>query len=123
MIVAPGGTAVGAGAALGSRVGGAAVLVGALPGVRVVTVSGGSGAPDGVGGALVDALGGALDRGAVTAVLGAGTPTVALVVALSPLLMITAVAIAPIATMAPMNNATGRQRRSVGHAHSSSSAG
>jgi hypothetical protein len=118
--VAPGGAAVGAGAAFGSRVDGVAVLVGAAPGARVVTVSGGSAAPDDVAGALVMALGGALDRGLVTAVRGVGTPTVALVVALSPLLMITAVAMAPIATMAPMNRATGRQRRSVGHAHSSS---
>jgi hypothetical protein len=43
-------------------------------------------------------------------VRGAGGPTVALVVALSPLLMMTAVAIAPIATTAPMNRATDRQR-------------
>ncbi|OBK11863.1 hypothetical protein A5636_13225 [Mycobacterium asiaticum] len=44
---------------------------------------------------------------------------VALVVALSPLLMITAVATAPIAISAPANSATGRHRRSAGQAHSS----
>ncbi|OBK57623.1 hypothetical protein A5656_17350 [Mycobacterium gordonae] len=89
-------------------------------GAIVVTVSGGSRPRLEVGGALVAALGGALDRGDVTAVLGGAAPTVALVVALSPLLMITAVAMAPMATTAPRSKAMGRQRRSAGQAHSSS---
>ncbi len=55
-----------------------------------------------------------------TAVCGVGAPTVALVDALSPPLMMTAVATAPSATTAPMMAATGRHRRSAGQTHSSS---
>ena len=72
-----------------------------------------------------DALGGAVARGVegcvdgvVITVRGLG-PTVALVVALSPLLRMTAVAMAQVATTAPATATTGRQRRSVGHARSS----
>ncbi len=90
----------------------------ALGGVTVVTVSGGNwGALDGLG----DALGGAVVlgvEGAEVTVLGAGTPTVALVDALSPLLMMTAVAMAPRATTAPRIAVTGRHRRSAGQANS-----
>jgi hypothetical protein len=91
--------------------------------VTVVTVSGGSwGTPDVLGEALgdglADALGGFVVRGAEVTVRGAGAPTVALVDALSPLLMMTAVATAPAATTAPTNATTGRQRRSVGQASS-----
>jgi hypothetical protein len=83
-----------------------------LGGGTVVTVSCGSrrvvlGGALGVG----DMLAGADVRGDVDiTVRGAGAPTVAFVVALSPLLMMTAVAIAPIATTAPMNRATDRHR-------------
>ncbi|GLD41232.1 hypothetical protein Mkiyose1665_17320 [Mycobacterium kiyosense] len=109
---APGGVAVGPGAAVGSRVG---ALLG---GVNVVTVSGGSGVRAVLGGVL----GAAGLRGVVEITLrGVGAPTVALVVALSPLLMMTAVATAPTATTAPKKRAMGRQRRLAGQAHSSSS--
>ena len=61
--------------------------------------------------AFTDMLGGADVRGGVdSTVRGAGAPTVAFVVAVSPLLMMTAVATAPIATTAPMNRATDRHR-------------
>jgi hypothetical protein len=91
-----------------------------LGGVTVVTVSGGS-----WGGreALADGLGGAVGFGrdgtgvwVVTVVTGA--PRVALVDALSPLLMMTAVAMAPTATTAPIIAAAGRHRRSAGQASS-----
>lgn len=49
---------------------------------------------------------------------GVGAPMVALVVALSPLLMMTAVAIAPIAITPPSSAVTGRQRRSAGQTSS-----
>jgi hypothetical protein len=94
-----------------------------LGGGTVVTVSCGRRCAV-LGGALGvgDMLGGADVWGAAEiAVRGAGAPTVAFVVALSPLLMMTAVAIAPIAMTAPMNKATDRHRWSAGHAHSSSS--
>ncbi|OOK81884.1 hypothetical protein BZL30_1415 [Mycobacterium kansasii] len=63
-------------------------------------------------------LGGAVVRGVVeTTVRGigapTGAPTVAFVVALSPLLMMTAVATAPSATTTPRIAATGRHRLSV----------
>lgn len=98
--MALGGTSAGGGAASGGLVGAA------LGGVSVVTVSGGSwGACE----VLCDALGGLVVRGADDTELGAGAPTVAFVDALSPLLMITAVAIAPIATTAPSTATAGRQ--------------
>jgi hypothetical protein len=88
----------------------------ALGGVKVVTVSGGRGVVRG-------ALGGAVGFGVedsdgpeVTEVTGA--PRVAFVDALSPLLMMTAVATAPMATTAPMIAASGRKRRSSGQARS-----
>lgn len=86
-------------------------LVGAaLGGVSVVTVSGGSwGAREVLGDGLCDAPGGLVVRGADVTEVGAGAPTVAFVDALSPLLMITAVAIAPIATTAPSTATAGRQ--------------
>ena len=77
---------------------------------------------------MVDALGGAVARGVEGCVegcvisvrgVGVGAPIVALVVALSPLLRMTAVAMAQVATTAPATATTGRQRRSVGHAKSS----
>jgi hypothetical protein len=84
----------------------------------VVTVSGGSwGLADGVGAGLGDALGGFVVRGAEVTGRGGGA-TVAFVDALSPLLIMTAVATAPTATTAPTNAATGRHRLS-GHACSS----
>src|SRR4051812_44563359 len=103
--VAPGapGMAVGAGACAGVGIRGSAVRGGAT----VMTVSGGSargvlGAA--VGGALDDRLGGTVVRGALDITdRGVGAPTVALVVALSPLLMMTAVAMAPMATTTPTN--------------------
>lgn len=99
--------------------GGAAVGVcagEALGVVTVVTVSGGSwGVRDVLGD---DALGGVVVRGAEVSVRGAGAPTVALVDALSPLLMTTAVAMAPTATTAPTNAANVRHRRSAGQASS-----
>jgi hypothetical protein len=52
-------------------------------------------------------------------VVGVGAPILALVVALSPLLRMTAVAMAQVATTAPATATTGRQRRSAGHARSS----
>ena len=93
-----------------------------LLGVRVVTVSGGSWLGDVPGVAvevvLADVLG--VGRGVLDSTgRGVGAPMVALVVALSPLLMMTAVAIAPIATTAPRSAVTGRQRRSAGQASSS----
>jgi hypothetical protein len=90
----------------------------AAPGVNVVTVSGGSwGTREVVGAGALDALGGLVVCGADVTGRGAG-PTVAFVEALSPLLMMTAVATAPTATTAPMNAATGRQRGSFGQASS-----
>src|SRR5947209_12494247 len=106
-----GGAPVGTGAAVGVRVG---TRPGdALGGVRVVTVSGGSGVCDALGG-LGDALGVLGAGGAEVSVRGAGAPTVAFVDALSPLLMMTAVAMAPRATTAPRIAAAGRQRVSAG---------
>ena len=64
-----------------------------------------------------EALGGLVVCGADVTGRGPG-PTVAFVEALSPLLMMTAVATAPIATTVPMNAATGRQRGSFGQASS-----
>jgi hypothetical protein len=91
-----------------------------LGGVTVVTVSGGSWGGREV---LADGLGGAVGFGrggtgvwVVTVVTGA--PRVALVDALSPLLMMTAVAMAPTATTAPIIAAAGRHRRSAGQASS-----
>jgi hypothetical protein len=100
---------------VGVRVGSA--LGDALGGVTVVTVSGGNwGVRDGLG----DALRGAVVLGVVITVrgVGVGAPTVALVDALSPLLMMTAVAMAPRAATAPRTAVTGRQRRSAGQASS-----
>ena len=62
-----------------------------------------------LGAGLCDALGGPEVRGADVMVVGAGAPTVAFVDALSPLLMITAVATAPIATTAPSTAPAGRR--------------
>jgi hypothetical protein len=110
---AGGGKTVGGGTAVGVRVGAA------LGVVTVVTVSGGSwGARDVLGDGLGDALGGTVVRGADVTVRGNGAPTVALVDALSPLLMMTAVATAPTATTAPTNATIGRHRRSAGQASS-----
>jgi len=107
---------VGVGAAPGILVG--PMLGDALGGVTVVTVSDGNWGPlDGLG----DALGGAVGlgvEGAVVTIRGVGAPTVALVDALSPLLMMTAVAMAPSATTPPTIATTGRHRRSVGQANS-----
>jgi hypothetical protein len=101
--VALGGTSAGAGAASGGLAGAT------LGGVSVVTVSGGSwAAREVLGDGVCDALGGPLVRGADVTEVGAGAPTVAFVDALSPLLMITAVAIAPIATTAPSTATAGR---------------
>jgi hypothetical protein len=50
--------------------------------------------------------------------VGVGTPTMPFVDALSPLLMMTAVAIAPSATTAARIAATGRHRLSAGQANS-----
>lgn len=111
--------AVGAGSAVGMR------LSAVRGGMTEVTVSGGSARGVVLDGALgvAERLGGAVVCGVVDITeRGMGGPTVALVVALSPLLMITAVATAPIATTAPTNTATGRQRRSTGQPHSSSAA-
>jgi hypothetical protein len=91
------------------------VLGAALGGVTVVNVSRGNCGE-------VDALGGRAALGAVVedaTVGGTGAPTVALVDALSPLLMMTAVAMAPTATTAPKTAAAGRQRLSFGQASSS----
>jgi len=96
-------------------------VVGAALGVvTVVTVSGGSwGVREAPGDVLGDdALGGVVVRGAEVSVRGTGAPTVALVDALSPLLMTTAVATAPTATRAPTKAATVRHRRSAGQASS-----
>jgi hypothetical protein len=91
-----------------------------LGGVTVVTVSGGSWGGREV---LADGLGAAVGFGGegtgvwvVTVVTGA--PRVALVDAVSPLLMMTAVAMAPTATTAPIIAAAGRHRRSAGQASS-----
>jgi hypothetical protein len=64
-------------------------------------------------------VGGTVSRGVVeiTEVGDTGGPMVALVDALSPLLMMTAVAMAPIATTAP-TTAVGRHRRSAGQSES-----
>jgi hypothetical protein len=114
--------AVGGGAAVG-LLGGAAVGS-VLNGGKVVTVSGGSwGRNDGLGersdGVVGDALGGAVSRGVVeiTGVRDTGGPMVAFVDALSPLLMTTAVAMAPMATTAP-TIAVGRHRRSPAQSES-----
>jgi hypothetical protein len=119
--VADGGMAVGAGAAVGSL----GARLGSVLGGKVVTVSGGSCGPndglvDGRGGVVVAALGGADCRGVVeiTGVREAGGPIVAFVDALSPLLMTTALAMAPTATTAPATTAVGRQRRSAGQRES-----
>lgn len=86
------------------------MLGAALGVVTVVTVSGGSWATrEGLGGA--DAL---VVAGAEVTGWGAGAPSVALVDALSPLLMMTAVATAPTATTAPRIAVAGRQRESAG---------
>jgi hypothetical protein len=113
--VADGGIAVGAGAAVGVL--GNVALGCVVDGGTVVTVSGGSGGrKDGLGLVGVVSLGGALQRGVVeiTGVRGTGGPMVAFVDALSPLLMMTAVAMAPIATTAPTIAVVGRHRRLVG---------
>jgi hypothetical protein len=100
--MAVGGTSAGAGKARGGPVGAA------LGTVTVVTVSGGScGTAEALGDGLRDALGGLVVRGAEVTVVGAG-PTVAFVDALSPLLMITAVAMAPMAITAPRTATAGR---------------
>lgn len=114
-----GGSAVGAGPAMGVLDG---TLLGTVPdGVTVVTVSGGSWElGDGLlDGGLSDVLGATVVPGVVeiTDVLDAGGPMVAFVDALSPLLMMTAVAMAPTARIAPAIT-VGRQRRSVGHSDS-----
>jgi hypothetical protein len=72
---------------------------------------------------LCDALGGPEVRGADVTVVGAGGPTVAFVDALSPLLMITAVATAPIASTALSTATAGRhpptgQKSSLNSSHS-----
>jgi hypothetical protein len=101
--VALGDTTAGGGAASGG------VVSAALGGVSVVTVSGGSaGACDVLGAGRCVALGGLVVRGAEVTIVGAGGPMVPFVDALSPLLMITAVAIAPIATTAPSTATAGR---------------
>jgi hypothetical protein len=97
-------------------------------GVSVVNVSGGSwdvlvGLGDALGGAVVSGGDGCVEgcvEGLVITVLGVGVgaPTVALVVALSPLLRMTAVAMAQVASTAPAIATTGRQRRSAGQASS-----
>jgi hypothetical protein len=97
-------------------------------GLKVVTVSGGSwgvlvGPGDALGGTVVRGVDGCVEgcvEGVAITVLGVGVgaPTVALVVALSPLLRMTAVAMAQVATTAPATATTGRQRRSAGHARS-----
>jgi hypothetical protein len=81
----------------------------------VVNVSDGS--CDGLGD-VVDGAGGLVVEGAegvAITVRGVGTPTVPLVVALSPLWMMTAVRIAPRAMTMPTIAAAGRHRRSAGH--------
>ncbi len=106
-----GGVSSKGGAAVGDPVG--ARLGDALGVVTVVNVSGGScGEREGLGCAL-----GATElfvvAGADVTGWGAGA-RVALVEALSPLLMMTAVAIAPTATTAPRIAVAGRQRSSAG---------
>jgi hypothetical protein len=88
-------------------------------GATVVTVSGGNwSACEGLG-ELLGGLGGAVVLGVEGAeVRGGGAPTVAFVDALSPLLMMTAVATAPRATTAPRIAANGRHRPSDGQANS-----
>jgi hypothetical protein len=83
----------------------------ALGVVTVVKVSAGN--REGPGAALggTDAL---VVAGAEVTGWGAGAPSVALVDALSPLLMMTAVAIAPSAATAPTIAVAGRQRESAG---------
>jgi hypothetical protein len=112
-----GGATVGAGAAVGVRVG--PRPGDGLGGVTVVTVSGGNwGAADGLG-ELLGGLGGAVVLGVEGAeVRGGGAPTVAFVDALSPLLMMTAVATAPRATTPPRIAANGRHRPSDDQANS-----
>ncbi len=89
-------------------------------GGTVVTVSGDNGPGEVRGAGLSDALGGAVALGADgTEVRGGGAPTVALIDALSPLLMMTAVATAPRATTAPRIAVTGRHRPLGAHASSS----
>jgi hypothetical protein len=84
----------------------------------VVTVSGGSwGARDALDGRVGIDGGGAVE--VVITVCGTGAPMVALVVALSPLLRMTAVNTAPIASTPPTTATAGRQRRSAGQASSS----
>jgi hypothetical protein len=93
-------------------------------GVKVVTVSGGSwgvlvGLGDALGGTVVRGVDGCVEGVVITVLgVGVGAPTVALVVALSPLLRMTAVAMAQVATTAPATATTGRQLRSAGHARS-----
>lgn len=93
-------------------------------GVKVVTVSGGSwgvlvGLGDALGATVVRGVDGCVEGVVITVLgVGVGAPTVALVVALSPLLRMTAVAMAQVATTAPATATTGRQRRSAGHARS-----
>jgi len=82
------------------------MLGNALGGVTVVTVSGGTWV-------ACEGLGGAVVLGVEDAeVGGTGAPTVAFVDALSPLLMMTAVATAPRATTAPRIAVAGRHRPS-----------
>lgn len=110
---------MGAGAAVGVLGG---VVTGSLPeGGTVVTVSGGrEGRKDGLGRAVVVSLGGAVARGVVeiTGLVVAGGPMVAFVDALSPLLMMTAVATAPMATTAPATAMMGPQRGPPGKSDS-----
>lgn len=90
-------------------------------GVKVVTVSGGR---EGMlaGGVLLGLLVGVVDGGAVDGrvvrvavdIAGRGGTTVALVVALSPLVTMTAVAMAPTAITPPTRAVRGRHRRSAG---------
>jgi len=93
-------------------------------GVKVVTVSGGSlgvlvGPGDALGGTAGRGVDGCVEGVVITVLgVGVGAPTVALVVALSPLLRMTAVAMAQVSTTAPATATTGRQRRSAGHARS-----
>src|SRR5689334_8271808 len=100
---ASGGTTVGAATAGGAM--GAALGV-----VTVVTVSGGNWVGRGAALGGTDAF---VVAGAEVTGCGAGAPTVAVVDALSPLLMITAVAMAPRATTAPNTAVAGRQRESA----------
>ncbi len=78
----------------------------------MVRVSGGSwGLAEALGDGLREKLGGAVDGVVdITVVRGAGGPTGVLIDALSPLLIMTAVAMAPSATTTPPAAATGAQR-------------